>query len=110
MNCASIIQDGISGGHGPTPTAPTATFTVTDTNATPSNPNTYVGDILQLTDTSTGNPTAWQWFINGALFSIAQNPTYYCSTPSTLAFGMTASNAFGSDDAPGSTVVVNNPD
>lgn len=85
-----IISSGAVGGGGDTPSnPPVANFTVSDLNP-------MIGETIQFTDTSTNNPTNWSWFINNALFSNSQNPSYYCGTEGFPVFKLTASNTAGS--------------
>lgn len=55
-----------------------------------------VGSTVNFTDTSTNNPTSWQWSVNGALFSTIQNPSLYISAPGAYQILLTATNQFGS--------------
>lgn len=54
------------------------------------------GTKIDFIDLTTDFPTSWQWTINGALFSLARNPSYYFGSPGNYIIGLTASNAYGS--------------
>ena len=70
--------------------APIANFAPSDETI---QPYTHVS----FTDLTTGNPTSWQWFVNGAMFSTLQNPGYYFTTPGIYAVVLIATNAYGSN-------------
>lgn len=92
----------LSGG-GPSPGAPVANFSISNTDPD-------VGDPVTFTDTSLNSPTNWDWKQGGVTFSILQNPTYYFPTPGAYLITLTASNAFGSNTTPaGSFVYVHAP-
>lgn len=100
MICATIINKGNLGGGGGGPSAPVASFNTGDTDPT-------WGETVQFTDTSSGAPTSWQWFINGVLFSAMQNPTFYFGAVGTYQVTLTVANAFGSNTTnPGTQVRV----
>ncbi|MBL8755578.1 MAG: PKD domain-containing protein [Planctomycetes bacterium] len=69
---------------------------------------------VQFTDTSTGNPTAWQWdFDNdGNVDSTVQNPTYTYTTAGTYSVRLVASNALtqGSTTQASLVTAVTTPD
>ncbi len=50
---------------------------------------------VNFVDTTTDMPTSWQWQINGATFSIAQNPSYYFTSPGFYTIVLIASNSYG---------------
>ena len=56
-----------------------------------------VGQSVQFTDTSTGNPTSWQWAFNDGSASATQNPGHVFSTTGSFAVGLTVANGSGSD-------------
>lgn len=84
------------------PALPVASFTYNGTNA-------CVGQSFQLTSTSTGGPTSYQWTINGATpaTSSDQNPVVQFSTPGTYQVSLIASNANGVSTPSTQTIVVN---
>ena len=93
-NACVITSSSPQGGGSPTGSAPVAAFYT--------NGNTfYPGDTIQMTDQSTNNPTAWEWYWNGTLFSMDQYPTFYCAIPGQInsTIQLTATNAFGSSNA-----------
>ncbi len=54
---------------------------------------------MQFTDTSTENPTGWEWDFNndGLIDSTSQNPTWTYTTHGTYTVKLTASNEKGSN-------------
>jgi PKD repeat protein len=58
-----------------------------------------VGSAVQFTDTSTGNPTSWQWNFGDGTTSNAQNPSHSFTTTGSYTVTLTANNSFGSDSA-----------
>ena len=48
-------------------------------------------------DESTDSPTSWTWTINGATFSISQNPNYFFAYSGDYTIRLTVQNAYGSD-------------
>lgn len=72
--------------------APTASFSLSPTSP-------LAGAAAQLTDTSTGSPTAWSWSFGDGATSSAQNPTHAWSTAGSYPVTLTASNASGSSTA-----------
>lgn len=80
---------------------PVARFTV-DTDSP------LVGQRVHFTDTSTGNPTSWQWSVNGSIFSYQQNPTLVFNNPGTYTILLTATNSFGSNTAAPQQIVAGN--
>ncbi|HXU33318.1 MAG TPA: IPT/TIG domain-containing protein [Thermoanaerobaculia bacterium] len=76
----------------PPPTAPVANFSFFPLSA--------ATHTVQLTDTSTGNPTTWQWdFTNdGSFDSSAQNPQFNYPAAGSFATRLRVSNAAGSDE------------
>ncbi len=87
------------------PTAPTASFT-----ASPSTSN-CVGQSVQFTSTSTGNPTSYSWtFPSGSpATSTSATPAVTWSTAGTYTVSLTATNANGSNTTTQSYVVNTNP-
>jgi|GEM_PF-6851375 len=85
------------------PALPVASFTYSGNNA-------CVGQNFQLTSTSSGAPTSYQWTINGAnpSTSTQQNPLVQFSTPGTYQVSLVASNANGVSAPSTQTIVVNN--
>jgi PKD repeat protein/methionine-rich copper-binding protein CopC len=59
----------------------------------------YAPLTVQFTDTSTENPSAWEWDFNndGLIDSTSQNPTWTYITPGTYTVKLTASNEKGSN-------------
>gem|GEM_PF-4407922 len=101
MMAAAIIAGGALSGGGAAPGAPVAAIAVDD-------PFSNVGQTSLFTDNSTGHPTSWAWSMNGSLFSTAQNPTFYWSSPGSYIITMTATNSFGSSTSSPLTVTVYN--
>ncbi len=71
---------------------PSASFTVS-----PAAP--IAGQLVQLTDTSSGAPTSWSWSFGDGGTSTQQSPTHTYTTAGTYTVTLTASNASGSDTA-----------
>ncbi|MCQ8893230.1 MAG: PKD domain-containing protein [Methanolinea sp.] len=71
---------------------PTADFTASPTSG-------YAPLSVQFTDTSTGNPTQWQWDVNndGIVDYTVQNPMHVYAIPGTYSVRLTVSNPGGSD-------------
>ncbi|HWM95087.1 MAG TPA: PKD domain-containing protein [Thermoanaerobaculia bacterium] len=67
----------------------------------------YVNDPVQFTDTSSGNPTSWNWtFQDGSpANSTAQNPSVTFTSPGVKTVTHTATNAAGTSN-PGATQLV----
>lgn len=101
MIAALITNYGSMAGPPPPTFPPVANFDV-------SNLNPFVGDTIFFTDTTTNDPTGWNWYIDGSLFSTLQNPSYYCSSAGFPTFSLTASNSFGSSSH-GQGVNIQNP-
>jgi len=57
----------------------------------PSSP--YAGQTVQFTDTSTGNPTSWQWDFGDGSSSAIQNPTHVYSTSGTYTVTLRVTNS-----------------
>ena len=57
------------------------------------------GQSVQFTDTSTGNPTSWQWNFNDGTTSTAQNPSHAFSAAGSYTITLTVSNSYGSSTA-----------
>ncbi len=72
------------------PTAPAAAFTYS-----PSAP--LVGQSVQFTDRTTGDPTSRSWDFDDGMTSSRKNPSHTFTAPGTYAITLTASNAQGSD-------------
>jgi PKD repeat protein len=74
------------------PTAPVASFTANNTTI-------CVGQSVQFTNTSTGQPTSFNWTFTGGTpaTSTAQNPTVTYNTAGTYDVSLTVSNANGSN-------------
>ncbi|HET9852413.1 MAG TPA: PKD domain-containing protein [Candidatus Limnocylindrales bacterium] len=71
--------------------APVADFTANITNPT-------VGDPVSFTDTSTGNPTAWEWtFGDGGSISGSANVAHTYNTPGTYSVTLKVTAASGSN-------------
>jgi PKD repeat protein len=68
-------------------------------------PSPNVGQDVLFTDTSTGNPTSWEWNFGDGGTSALQNPTHRFASAATYAVKLTVSSASGSD-ATTKTVVV----
>lgn len=87
------------------PTAPTASFTSSPTGTA------CVGQTVQFTSTSTGNPTSYSWtFPSGTpATSTSQNPSVSWATPGTYTVTLVATNANGSNTTTQSIVVGANP-
>ncbi|MEN9302294.1 MAG: hypothetical protein RL264_723 [Bacteroidota bacterium] len=75
-----------------TPSAPVASFTGTPTTV-------CIGQTVQFTSTSTGNPTTYSWTFTGGTpaTSTAQNPTVTYATAGTYTVALTVSNANGNN-------------
>jgi len=71
--------------------SPTAAFNATPTSGCAPLP-------VNFTDTSTGNPTSWNWTFGDGDTSPAQNPSHSYASPGTYTVSLTVSNACGSDD------------
>ncbi len=54
------------------------------------------GQVVQLTDTSSGSPTAWSWSFNDGHTSTLQSPSHTFSSPGTYTASLTVSNSTGS--------------
>jgi PKD repeat protein len=61
----------------------------------PSNP--VLGQTIQFSDASTGNPTSWQWNFGDGASSTAQNPSYTYSSPGTYTVTLTIRAGTNSD-------------
>jgi PKD repeat protein len=70
------------------PSAPVASFT-----SAPRNP--FVGDIVNFTDASTGNPTSWQWNFGDGGSSTTRNPTHVFGSAGRFHVTLTAANSGG---------------
>jgi PKD repeat protein len=72
-----------------TSAAPTASFTMTP----PGNP--VVGQVVQFSDTSTGNPTSWSWNFGDGQSSTQQSPTHVYGAAGPFSVTLTATGAGG---------------
>ena len=71
---------------------------VANFNYNPASGNTPL--FVSFTDTSTGNPTSWDWnFGDGTAHSYSQNPTHTYTKTGSYTVTLTASNSFGSRTA-----------
>jgi hypothetical protein len=86
-------------GYEKNPGKPTASFSFS-----PANPR--LGDEVQFSDRSTGDPTSWQWDFGDGGTSQEQNPTHTYTTPGTRAVALVVRNALG-DDTVVNEIVVN---
>lgn len=71
-------------------TVPVAAFTAS--TATPT-----VNQVVQFSDTSTGNPAAWSWAFGDGGTSTLQNPTHAYTASGMFTVTLTASNSKGSN-------------
>jgi PKD repeat protein len=99
MMCAAIFAVNPVGA--PPPYGPP----VADWSANPT--SVPVFNNIDFTDMSTGNPTSWQWLIDGSLWSIAQNPSYYFTSAGFYSIELIVENAYGTDSYTASVEVVN---
>ena len=53
--------------------------------------------LVTFTDSSTNNPTSWQWDFGDGGTSSVQNPTHEYTTAGTYTVSLTVSNAYGTD-------------
>jgi len=53
---------------------------------------------VNFTDTSTNSPTSWSWNFGDGGTSTAQNPSHQYTTANQYTVGLTATNAYGSDN------------
>jgi PKD repeat protein len=113
-----ITSDGVYGNHFggwvdgfvahinnvPTPASPVANFTY-DKNGG-SFPLT-----VNFTDTSTGTPTAWQWYFGDGTSIVTglQNPTHVYNAPGSYYVTLTVSNALGSNATIKGPITVSTP-
>lgn len=72
---------------------------VLNANFTANKNSVKVGETVNFTDASTGNPTSWSWSFQGGTpaTSTARNPSITYNTPGTYSVTLTATNATGSD-------------
>jgi|GEM_PF-1611529 len=68
-----------------------------------------VGEPVQLTDTSTGQPTSWSWAFGDGSSSQQRNPVHTFAAPGSYQVTLTVSNAFGSDQTTHVVTVVDGP-
>jgi len=54
------------------------------------------GNLVTLTDTSTGSPTTWNWTIDGVITNTTQNAAYVFSTVGTHTIDLNVTNSTGS--------------
>ncbi len=59
--------------------------------------NITLGDTLQFSDKSTGNPTSWFWDFGDGTTDVNQNPTHYYSSGGTYTVSLIASDNMHSD-------------
>ncbi len=71
------------------PEIPVAGFLASDTIS--------CGNLLTLTDESTGPPTEWTWLLDGVVVSTEQNPTINLVNPGSYDIGLITCNAVGCD-------------
>jgi PKD repeat protein len=86
----------------PAPTAPSASFTASATSGT-------APLSVNLTDTSTGDPTSWAWDLGNGSTSTAQNPSATYTTAGTYTVTLRATNAAGTSTAATRTITVTAP-
>ena len=86
----------------PTTPVPTASFSASPTSGSP--PLT-----VQLTDSSSGAPTAWAWDFGNGETSTEQNPSVTYTTAGTYTVSLTASNSSGSSAPATATITVTAP-
>jgi PKD repeat protein len=67
-----------------------------------------VGEQVQFTDTSTGNPTSWLWNFGDTTTSTAKNPSHAFLTGGTYSVILTVTNSSGSKSTTGSLTVADN--
>ncbi|AGB01803.1 PKD domain-containing protein [Methanoregula formicica] len=72
------------------PTIPVASFTANQTGGIP-------GLAVQFTDSSTLNPTAWNWSFGDATYSELRNPVHTYSSAGSYDVSLNASNSYGSN-------------
>ncbi len=93
MIAACVFASAIAGGGAPPYGAPVASFS-------PSTPIAPIYSTINFYDTSTGTPTSWVWRLNaidGPVFSILQNPSYFFTSPGFYDIFLIATNSYGSD-------------
>jgi PKD repeat protein len=98
MNCA-LVTGGASPSGGGGGSSPSANFRFTLNPA-------MQGNVVVFLDESTNSPTSWEWTVNGAIFSNQQNPAFYCANVGNFVVNLTATNAYGSDQASPQTLQV----
>ncbi|HEV8267641.1 MAG TPA: PKD domain-containing protein, partial [Thermoanaerobaculia bacterium] len=79
-------------------TSPTASFTYA-----PQNP--VLGQSVQFSDTSAGNPATWSWDFGDGSTSSLKNPSHAYGSTGTKTVRLTAANSFGSDTRSNTLVV-----
>jgi PKD repeat protein len=91
LNPPHCYETGVDFGNRQVP-PPVANFVASPTTG-------YSPLTVQFTDTSTGNPTQWQWDVNndGIVDYTVQNPVHVYSSPGTYTVRLTVSNQGGSD-------------
>ena len=68
-------------------------------------PSPESGEVVQLTDLSTGLPTSWLWDFGDGVTSTEQNPTHEYASAGTFIVTLTVSNDHGSDTASSDLVI-----
>jgi len=56
-----------------------------------------VGEVVQFTDTSSGEPTSWAWSFGDEATSTAQNPTHTYDEAGAWEVTLMVTNTFGTD-------------
>ncbi len=76
---------------------PTAIVAAPEASYTWSTGSPTVGQPIQFTDTSTGDPTSWSWDFGDGATSDLQHPTHTFTAQGDYDVGLTATNEAGSD-------------
>ncbi|HWW01806.1 MAG TPA: S8 family serine peptidase, partial [Candidatus Acidoferrum sp.] len=63
---------------------------------------------VQFTDTSTGNPTSWNWNFGDGLTGTTQNPNHTYSSAGSFTATLTVANSAGQTNSKSSTITVTN--
>ncbi len=80
--------------------APVPAFSINQATVCP-------GTVVQITDLSTGVPTAWSYSVNGTALATVQNPTVSFNAAGTYTIELVASNVEGPGALASQTVLVN---